>query len=314
MSQSFEPGKISAEDVPALVRRLNVLFVRLTAVLEQTGAQQDQLNQLIGSALLVGDGASGDDGTPGPPGATGPAGSGATGAQGPLGPAVFLLAQDGEEGERGLPGFQGQTGAQGPTGPALFFLAEDGEPGEPGVGVVGPRGPASTGDIVFVPTTANTNVASNTDVTIITRDVTGVAAGTQLIAEAHFTILQTSGATRTYVVTLDFDGLFDVEFTTQPLATSATLAHPFYVRGILDARSTILSYGVFTVEGQIATGLASGIDTTTAATHQRGMGWGTSTSDVTGTTTVALLIRSDSAATPQTLRLHHFSIRQLTPT
>jgi hypothetical protein len=175
--------------------------------------------------------------------------------------------------------------------------------------------PASgASDLVYVPTTADTNIASLTDVTIVTRDVTSVAAGDQLVVEAHFTILNNSGATRACVITLDFDGLFDVEFTTGALATSATLMHPFYIRAVLDVRSTSLAYAVFTCEGQLAAGVGAGGDTTMAATHLRAMSWGTSASNATGTCTVALLIRSPANTATQTCRLHQFSIRKMTPT
>lgn len=175
-------------------------------------------------------------------------------------------------------------------------------------------GTAVTGELAYVPTTANTAVNSVADVTIVTHDVTGVAAGDQLVVEGHFTILNDSTATRVYAITVDFDGLFDVEISTGALAFSSTLMHPFYFRACLDVRSASLAYAVFSVEGQLAAGIASGTDTTMAATHLRGMGWGTTASDVTGTCTVALKVRSANATATQTLRLHQFSIRKMSPT
>jgi len=168
--------------------------------------------------------------------------------------------------------------------------------------------------LVYVPTTANTAINSITDVTVVTRNVTGVAAGDQLVVDAHFVVLNDSAATRVYVVTLDFDGLFDIEFTTGALATSSTLLHPFYLRGILDVRSNSLAYCVNTIEGQLAAGIVSGGDTTMAATHLRAMGWGTSGSDATGTVAVDFKIRSANATATQTCRVHQFSIRKMTPT
>ncbi len=167
---------------------------------------------------------------------------------------------------------------------------------------------------VYVATKADTAINSVTDVTIVTRDVTGVGATDSLNVEAEFTILNNSTATRVYVITLDFDGLFDVEFSTGALAFSSTLMHPFFLRGTLDIRSTSLCYGVFTCEGQLAAGIASGTDTTMAATHLRAMGWGTSASDASGTCTVALKIRSANATATQTLRLHRMVITKHTPT
>lgn len=174
--------------------------------------------------------------------------------------------------------------------------------------------PAGSSPVVYVAGAADPAINSLTDITIVTRDVTGVGTTDKLTVETEFTILNNSGATRVYTITLDFDGLFDVEFQTGALATSATLIHPFYMRGTLDIRSTSLAYGVFTIEGQLAAGIASGTDTTMAATHLRGMGWGTTTSNASGTTTCALFIRSASATATQTCRLHKFVISEYTPT
>lgn len=175
---------------------------------------------------------------------------------------------------------------------------------------------ASSGSspVVYVAAGADTAINSVTDVTVVTRDVTSVGATDQLTVEAEFTIRNDSGATRVYVITLDFDGLFDVEFTTGALANTANVAHPFYMRATLDIRSTSLAYGVFTIEGQLAAGMVSGLDTTMAATHLRGMSWGTTTSDASGTTACALKIRSAAATATQTCRLHKFVISKYTPT
>jgi hypothetical protein len=113
-------------------------------------------------------------------------------------------------------------------------------------------------------------------------------------------------------VTLDFDGLFDVEFTTGSLAV--TTGHFFNMRGVLDIRSTSLAYGTFTIEGGLITGLASGADTTMVATHLRTRGWGTTASNASGTTTVDLKIRSAASTATQTCRMHNLTISKYTPT
>ena len=169
-------------------------------------------------------------------------------------------------------------------------------------------------DLVYAAVGADTAINSVTDITIVTRDVTSVGATDILDVTADFIILNNSGATRVYVITLDFDDLFDVEFSTGALATSATLMHPFTVRGVLGIRSTSLAYATFVCEGQLAAGIASGTDTTMAATHLRAMGWGTTASDASGTTTVALKIRSANATATQTCRLLNLQIRRTAPT
>ena len=165
--------------------------------------------------------------------------------------------------------------------------------------------------VVYV-AAGDTAINSVTDVTVVTRDVTSVGTTDKLVVEADFTILNASGAARVYIITLDFDGLFDVEFTTGSLAV--TTGHYFNMRGVLDIRSASLAYGTFTLEGGLIAGLASGVDTTTVATHLRTRGWGTTASDASGTTTVALKIRSAAATATQTCRLHVFTISKHTPT
>ena len=169
-------------------------------------------------------------------------------------------------------------------------------------------------DLVYAAAGADVAINNVADVTVVTRDVTSVGVTDILDVTADFVILNNSGATRVCVITLDFDGLFDVEFTTGALATSATLMHPFTVRGVLGIRSTSLAYATFVCEGQLAAGIASGTDTTMAATHLRASGWGETASNATGTTTVALKIRSANATATQTCRLLNFQIRKATPT
>ena len=169
-------------------------------------------------------------------------------------------------------------------------------------------------DLVYAAAGSDVAINSVTDITVVTRDVTSVGATDILDVTANFVILNNSTAIRVYVITLDFDGLFDVEFTTGALAFSATLMHPFTVRGVLGIRSTSLAYATFVAEGQLAAGVAAGGDTTMAATHLRASGWGSTTSDASGTCTVTLRIRSANATATQTCRLLNFQIRKATPT
>lgn len=152
---------------------------------------------------------------------------------------------------------------------------------------------------------ADVSVQNVADVTIGTLTPT-IAAGEVWQVESHFTILNNSGATRVYTITLDFGGLFDIEIATGALASSATLIHPFYLRAVLDVRSTSLAYAVVSLEGQLPAGMASGADTAMAATHLRGMGWGTTASNATGAVPITLKCRSANAAATQTFRLHQF--------
>ena len=104
----------------------------------------------------------GEEGQRGAPGL-----QGVTGAQGIAGPAIWLLANDGEDGDVGMPGRQGAdgvagapgtTGAQGPMGPAVFLDAE--MPDDPLFfpGPQGPQGPAGGGGGSFTATRVSVTV------------------------------------------------------------------------------------------------------------------------------------------------------------
>jgi hypothetical protein len=166
---------------------------------------------------------------------------------------------------------------------------------------------------VWVATPADTAINDTNDVTIVTHDMTSIAAGDQIIVDAWFVVLNNSTATRNIIVTLDFDALFDVELTMPAVATSATLLHPARIRGVLDVRSTSLAYGMMFLDMQLAAGIASGTDTSAAATHLAAKGWGTSGSNATGTVTVALKARSANNTATQTFRLHSLTMERLTP-
>lgn len=170
------------------------------------------------------------------------------------------------------------------------------------------------GGTIYVPTPADTAVNVVADATIATVNVTGVAAGDQYLVDAWFTILNNSGATRVYVFTIDFDDAFDIEISTAALAVSATLIHPFHLQAICDIRSTSLAYEIVDSQGFTAAGIASGGDTAMAATMLGAMSWGTTASNLTGTLTINLKVRSANNTATQTLRLHNFAVSKMRPT
>ena len=83
-------------------------------------------------------------------------------------------------------------------------------------------------------------VNSVTDVTLGTKSVT-LAAGDQAKVDAWVLLLNNSGATRVYVLTLDVGALFDVEFTTPALAASATAKWMIHLQGVTAVVSTSLA-------------------------------------------------------------------------
>jgi len=179
-------------------------------------------------------------------------------------------------------------------------------------GLTGVGGGAS--DLVYIGTPGDTAINSVTDVTIVTTGVTGVVATDQLVVDCWFTIINDSGAGRVYNISLDFDGVFPAEFITGSLANSSTLHHPFHIQAFMDVRATNLTYGM----AQIAANEVSGIaDDANKTMNSSGLGayvWGTQTTDITGTVTVSLAVRSASATATQTLRLIGFTVRKVNPT
>lgn len=197
-----------------------------------------------------------------------------------------------------------------PTSANLAALTSDENPGPTGsVLVLGPVN--ATSDVVYAATAADTAVNDTNDVTIVSRDVANVSAGDELEFETVFQVLNNSGANRAYIVTIDFDAAFDVELTSGSMAASSTLEHMAWCTGTLDIRSTSLAYGQMRCNWELAAGRASGEDSTVSATHIEAKGWGTTASNLTGTTTVVLKVRSGNSTATQTLRLHKAVIRRL---
>lgn len=155
---------------------------------------------------------------------------------------------------------------------------------------------------------------TSADAALFTKTITGLVAGNLITVEGWLTYLNDSGATRAPIITIDWDGLFDVELQAGAMVNSATLRHPCYFHGVLDIRATNLCYGVCTVEWELAAGRASGDDSTVAQTHLRAMGWGTSTTDATGSTDVTVSMRTGANTVTQTCRLHGCIIKVLKAT
>ena len=169
------------------------------------------------------------------------------------------------------------------------------------------------GTTVYVPTPGTVNINFTSNQIIATRDVTDVAIADTMIVEGEFIILNNSGAGRVYVITVDYDDRFTIEFSTGSLAASATLMHPISFRSTCNIRSNVLAYAVNTIIGGPIAGIASSGDPTMAATGLPAISWATSTSDLSGTLTCRLYVRSADATATQQLRLVNFEVRRLTP-
>ncbi len=150
---------------------------------------------------------------------------------------------------------------------------------------------------------ASVSVASTTDITIATFDVTGVVAGDLLIATTWLRIHNQSGGTRTYTITTEMESL------TEALAV-----------GVVDGQQAVIRFqwilAVVSTTSARFQGYAehdannSGI---WANTVNVGV-WNATASDLTGTVTVAFKVRSNTTGTPQTGYPDGFIVRKISST
>lgn len=157
--------------------------------------------------------------------------------------------------------------------------------------------PSGGGDIVAQASFEATNINSTSDVTLYTRAVTGLVAGDVVEIEATILLFNNTAA-RTYVATIDWDSAFDNEISTSSLAASGTNRTPLILRSRLVIQSSSLAYHFFS--GDQGSFLASGGDiAVSSAGGSQASLWSRVTSDLTGSTTVDVKIRSDSVSSPQ---------------
>ena len=168
-------------------------------------------------------------------------------------------------------------------------------------------------EALWVATPADTAINVTSDATIGTHDVTGVAAGDQIKVDVWLLIQNNSTATRNYTFTIDFDAAFDIELSTGSINTHANKSHPIHLSAVCDIRTSGLAYMISQLDFNLVTHLSSGEDTTAGASALETRGWGTTASDLTGTTTVAFKARSGSSTSSQTLRLLNMTVQLMTP-
>lgn len=166
----------------------------------------------------------------------------------------------------------------------------------------------------WVATPSNTAVNSVTDVTILSQAVTGLVAGDQVIVDGTATILNDSGSSRTYTVTMDWDSLFDIEQSTAGMTNSASSELVVFLHSVLSIRSTSVAYCTNRMETGAAAGSASGADAAVSGVVPlQLLSWGTTSTDATGSTTFDLKVRSTDATATQTFRLHTLTITKVSP-
>ena len=133
---------------------------------------------------------------------------------------------------------------------------------------------------------------SNTQ--LISESITGIVAGDIVQVDIWFKVLQNSGASRTYVFTLDLDGGFAMELT-HVLATNSS---PVYIH--LVGVFSVISTGAarqsleMTISGAFLDGTPSLL-----AANAHYLGRDVSTGDHTGTSALTLHVRTSNATATQ---------------
>ncbi len=151
-------------------------------------------------------------------------------------------------------------------------------------------------------------------VNFLSQSVTGVIAGDQLICELWYTILNNSGSNRTYTPTGVFGGFtFLTAGTSSTVNASATNRTSFMCRFTISISSTSLAYGVAAMVAGVSAGAAAGAWAAFGANPSL-QGFGTTTSDMTGTNTLSFGLTSSATTATQTLTLHSVSIRKISAT
>lgn len=173
----------------------------------------------------------------------------------------------------------------------------------------------SAGGISIASTAAGSDVifagAPNTDfdltnggaggaVTILSKSITGISAGDQIILQISFTVLNNSGSLRAITPICSLGSLSvdpsNTTFNAGASATSRSGYPPVPVGFFISA--TNLAYGTANTSGQFGA-LAAGST------------WNSTTSDLTGTQTLTFTLTSNSTTATQTATLHGYTIRKI---
>lgn len=143
-------------------------------------------------------------------------------------------------------------------------------------------------------------------VTIISKSIPTIVAKDAIWIEYWATILNNSGAGRTYTMGRNL-GSFTTSITTGTLTNSATLRLMIHGEMRWSVSATNLSY--LMVEDHITiTPLASSTNSLTGVTGFPALAWNTNTGNNTGTQTAVLTWTSSAAVATQTLTLHSYKI------
>ncbi len=162
----------------------------------------------------------------------------------------------------------------------------------------------AAGDVVYAENAeAGVSVASTSDITIATTDVTGVVAGDLLLAGAWFRIFNDSGGFRSYTITTEMESLNEQLVVVPASGQHAIFQFEWLLAVVSASEARFQGYVLFDITSSGSWG----------AVEDEGV-WNSTASDLTGTVTVAVKVKSDIASGTQTLYNDGFVVRKISST
>lgn len=162
---------------------------------------------------------------------------------------------------------------------------------------------AGGGDLVYVGEPGVVSVASTSDVTVFSQNVTGLSTASQIAVDCWgLILLNGTGGAQVLTWTLDYDAAFDMEYAMNS-GNLTGISFRFHSFLTITATNDAKMFNQVSYNNQSGPGTMAG--STAFAT-----GYDTSTQDLTGTTAVQLFCRSSSATAPQTVAIYGLTIRK----
>lgn len=164
---------------------------------------------------------------------------------------------------------------------------------------------SGTGDVIYSDAPIRDVAMSTTYEDLFSQDIDTVDGDTVTI-EVTGTILNNSGANRTYTFQFSIGGLMTLEIADGAVINaSATNRAPFSIRAVIAIKDSTLA--AIAGETERIVGVASNTGASGSASTWR-KGWQRSASDMTGTNTVEARAKSDNSTTTQTLTVHSWRV------
>lgn len=153
-----------------------------------------------------------------------------------------------------------------------------------------------------------TNGGAGGAVTVLSKSITGIVAGDQVLLDVWYTILNNSTANRNYTPLVSLGSFSTSAQEAGSIASNATNRANRRIGFQISVSASNLAYGLMNENGSSA-GAANAAGALTASLSNQT--WNSTTSDLTGSQTLVFSVASTSTTTTQTLTLHSYTIRKI---